>query len=45
MKTGLCCIFNYAPLYRASVFSKIDEAYDAQFYFGKEVRDAVPSGI
>lgn len=34
MKAKLCCIFNYAPLYRKSVYNKIDDAFDAQFYFG-----------
>lgn len=34
MKKKLCCIFNYAPLYRKSIFEKIDEEFDAQFYFG-----------
>ena len=32
----LCCIFNYAPLYRESVYRKIDSEYDARFYFGAE---------
>lgn len=39
MKKKLCCIFNYAPLYRKSIFTKIDEEYDAQFYFGDMVSD------
>jgi len=30
----LCCIFNYAPLYRSSIFKQIDEYFDTQFYFG-----------
>lgn len=29
----LCCIFNYAPLYRKSIYNKIDNEFDAQFYF------------
>ena len=29
----LCCIFNYAPLYRKSIYLKIDNEFDAQFYF------------
>lgn len=33
----LCCYFNYAPLYRESIYRKIDEAFDTQFYFGREV--------
>lgn len=41
----LCCIFNYAPLYRESIYKKIDENFDAQFYFGKEVYDGKISGI
>lgn len=32
----LCCIFNYPPLYRQSIYKKIDEYYDSQFYFGRE---------
>lgn len=34
MKSKLCCIFNYAPLYRKSIYSKIDQEFDTQFYFG-----------
>lgn len=37
----LCCIFNYAPLYRESIYLKIDEAYDAQFYFSDMKSDIV----
>ncbi|MGN0189656.1 MAG: glycosyltransferase [Candidatus Cryptobacteroides sp.] len=33
----LCCIFNYAPLYRTSIFRKIDEGFDVRFHFGREV--------
>ena len=33
MKTKLCCIFNYAPLYRKSIYMKIDQEFDAQFCF------------
>lgn len=33
MKKKLCCIFNYAPLYRRSIYLKIDQEFDAQFYF------------
>lgn len=35
-KKDLCCIFNYAPLYRTSIFSLIDREYDAWFFFGDE---------
>lgn len=35
-KKELCCIFNYAPLYRTSVYSLIDREYDARFFFGDE---------
>ena len=34
MKSKLCCIFNYAPLYRKSIYLKIDKEFDTQFYFG-----------
>jgi len=33
----LCCFFNYAPLYRESIYKKIDDTFDTQFYFGDEV--------
>lgn len=29
----ICCIFNYAPFYRESIYRKIDETFDAQFCF------------
>ena len=39
MKFRLCCIFNYAPLYRKSIYLKIDQEFDAQFYFGDMISD------
>ena len=44
-KNNLCCIFNYAPLYRESIYKKIDEVFNVQFYFGKEVIEGKKSGI
>ena len=41
----LCCIFNYPPLYRQSIYKKIDETFDTQFYFGREVEKGKNSGI
>lgn len=41
----LCCIFNHAPLYRESVFRKIDARYDTQFFFGDGMRDESRQGI
>lgn len=41
----LCCIFNYAPKYRESIYKKIDEAFDTQFVFGREVVEGKVSGI
>lgn len=41
----LCCIFNYAPLYRKSIYRQIDEKYDTQFYFGREPIEGKKSGI
>ena len=41
----LCCFFNYAPLYRQSIYRKIDETFNTQFYFGQEVFDGEKSGI
>ncbi len=37
MKGTLCCIFNYAPLYREAAFTAIDRAFDAQFCLADEV--------
>jgi len=41
----LCCIFNYPPLYRESIYKKIDETFDTQFIWSEEVIDGVPSDI
>ena len=41
----LCCIFNYAPKYRESIYKKIDESFDTQFVFGREVVEGKVSGI
>lgn len=37
----LCCIFNYAPHYRLSIYNKIDNEFDAQFYFSDMESDIV----
>ena len=42
---NLCCFFNYAPLYRRSIYEKIDKEFETQFYFGREVIDGKVSGI
>lgn len=44
-KRILCCVFNYAPLYRKSIYKKMDEVFDVQFYFGREVVEGERSGI
>lgn len=41
----ICCIFNYPPLYRESIYMKIDNNFNAIFYFGEEVIDGKKSGI
>lgn len=41
----LCCFFNYPPKYRESIFRKIDETFDCQFYFGREVEGNKTKGI
>lgn len=41
----LCCVFNYPPLYRQSIYKKIDETFLTTFYFGDEVIDGQKSGI
>lgn len=33
----LCCFFNYAPLYRKSIYKAIDEEFETQFLFGEEL--------
>lgn len=41
----LCCIFNYAPLYREAIYKRIDDEFDSQFVFGHEVVEGESSGI
>ncbi|WP_295728117.1 glycosyltransferase [uncultured Muribaculum sp.] len=41
----LCCFFNYPPLYRQSIYKRIDDTFDCQFYFGREVEGTTNSGI
>lgn len=41
----LCCFFNYAPLYRQPIYKAIDESFDTQFLFGREVEFHKHSGI
>ncbi len=41
----LCCIFNYPPAYRASIYKKIDETFDTQFIWSEEEIDGVSSDI
>lgn len=41
----LCCFFNYPPLYRENIFRKIDQTFDTQFYFGKDVHNGQKSDI
>ena len=41
----LCCIFNYPPAYRESIYQKIDETFDTQFFWAEEVIDGIPCDI
>lgn len=41
----LCCIFNYPSLYRTSIFRKMDEEFDVQFCFGRNLPGAQNAGI
>ena len=41
----LCCIFNYPPAYRESIYRKIDETFDTQFIWSEEVIDGIPCDI
>lgn len=33
----ICCIFNYAPHYRYSVYQKMAETFDVNYYFGDKL--------
>ncbi|MGY6648824.1 glycosyltransferase [Wenyingzhuangia sp. IMCC45574] len=37
MKNKICCIFNYAPHYRKSIYKKMDEELTCDFFFGGNV--------
>lgn len=41
----LACIFNYPPDYRKSIYKKLDETFDTQFYFGNETFKNIAKGI
>lgn len=41
----LCCVFNYPPAYRESIFLKIDQEFDAQFMWAEEVEVGHKSDI
>jgi glycosyltransferase involved in cell wall biosynthesis len=36
-KPAVCCIFNYAPHYRAEVFLKLEDELQCRFYFGNSI--------
>ncbi|MCD8313775.1 MAG: glycosyltransferase [Bacteroidales bacterium] len=44
MEGMLCCIFNYAPLYRQAIYREIDREFDTQFCFADEVIDGRGDG-
>lgn len=35
----LCCIFNYAPHYRLTIYQKLTKEFNAHFYFGDRLRN------
>lgn len=37
MNRKICCIFNYGPHYRESIFKKMDDELNCHFYFGDTV--------
>ena len=41
----LCCVFNYPPAYRTSIFKKIDETFDTQFIWAEEIIEGIPCDI
>lgn len=41
MEKKICCIFNLAPHYRASIFKLMDKELDCDFYFGDKVESKI----
>ena len=41
MKNDICCILNYAPHYRKSIFQLMDKELGCDFYFGDKVDGAL----
>lgn len=39
MKSKLCIVYNYAQLYREPIFKLIDEAWECEWYFGRNTTD------
>lgn len=37
----LCCLFNYAPHYRAPIYRLMDAQLHCDFYFGKDLREKI----
>lgn len=35
-KLKICCIFNFGPHYRLSIYQKLEEQFDCSFYFGNK---------
>ncbi|PQJ15235.1 glycosyltransferase [Aureicoccus marinus] len=42
-KLRLTCIFNYAPHYRLPIYRLIDEHFQTDFYFGKNLKGSIRS--
>jgi glycosyltransferase involved in cell wall biosynthesis len=36
-KSTICCIFNFAPHYRAEIFLKLEDEFQCNFYFGNSI--------
>ena len=39
MSSKLCCIFNYAPHYRKTIYDLFDKELDVDFYFGIKLKN------
>lgn len=41
MKNRICCIFNYAPHYRQSIYTMMDKEMNCDFYFGGKLQSNI----
>ena len=41
MKNKICCVFNFAPHYRNSIYKFMDKELGCDFYFGDKVETLI----